>query len=299
MSNSVSAVADLTLEMTVAGTPVRYWPDLGLFVKHEEECCPGGPHFSKTRGVWAHAATRPEPLLGVLDTSHSQGGYAVARAAKLLGKQCIVYYPIFKTDRGIGPSQSGAVQNGAQLCGLPATASWALYHKAKKDCEERGGYMFPNALKLIETVEETARELERTIIPTEVQTVLISASSGTIAAGVLAGLGNSYNWFGPRRPPATFPFIPTRRSRNSNRRRAIVHLGYSRSEVSVRQYITRMAGWAYPYTIIDEGYKYTDAARSGPTPDFPCSKYYDLKALRWAIQSGMTRRERILLWNIG
>jgi hypothetical protein len=280
MSNSVSVVADLTLEMTVAGTPVRYWPDLGLFVKHEEECCPGGPHFSKTRGVWAHAATRPEPLLGVLDTSHSQGGHAVARAAKLLGKQCIVYYPIFKTDRGIGPSQSGAVQNGAQLCGLPATAYWALYQQAKKDCEERGGYMFPNALKLIETVEETARELRRTIIPAEVQTVLISASSGTIAAGVLAGLGNSYNWFGPRR-------------------RAIVHLGYSRSEVSVRQYITRMAGWAYPFTIINEGYQYTDAARPGPTPDFPCSKYYDLKALRWAIQSGMTRRERILLWNIG
>jgi hypothetical protein len=270
----------IDLQMTAPGTPVRYHPDLDLWVKHEEECCPGGPHFSKTRGVWAHAATRPEPLLGVLDTSHSQGGHAVARAAKLLGKQCIVYYPIRKIDQGIGPSQSGAVQNGAQLYGLPATASWALYHKAKKDCEERGGYMFPNALKLIETVEETARELKRTIIPAEVQTVLISASSGTIAAGVLAGLGNSDNWLGPRR-------------------RAIVHLGYSRSEASVRQYITRMAGWAYPFAIIDEGYQYTDAARPGPTPDFPCSKYYDLKALRWAMQSGMTKRERILLWNIG
>jgi Threonine dehydratase len=267
------------MTMCLTNTPVTYHDNLGLYVKHEELCCPGGPNFSKTRGVYAHIAARPEPVIGVLDTSHSQGGWAVARACKLLGKQCELYYPVRKAHQNapLQVQQLEAQKLGAELIPIPAGRSAILYHRVRSKFRDEGRYLMPNALKLPESVSETAAEVDRTQLPSDISAVLISASSGTIAAGVLRGLGDAAV-------------------------SVVVHLGYSRSERAVRAYLDKMSGinTSGGVTIVDEGFSYADAApRDVELPDFPCNVFYDLKAYRWWVREGQARYGRALLWNVG
>jgi hypothetical protein len=267
------------MTMCIEGTPVSWHDDVSLYVKHEEECCPGGPNFSKTRGVYAHIKARPEQIIGVLDTSHSQGGWAVARACKILNRKCRLYYPVFKgrENEPLKPQQQAAADLGAEMVPLAAGRSVILYHRAKKLLGEEG-YFMPNALKLAESVAETAAEVERTALPSDINAVLISASSGTIAAGVIQGLADAAV-------------------------ACIVHLGYSRSETEVRRYLSKMAGFAAAgdsAAIIDEGYAYADAAKGAvELPPYPCDRYYDRKAYNWHVLKGRFKYGKTLLWNIG
>ncbi len=272
--------------MLRAGTPVEdFTSECGLWVKREDlACVRPGPQFSKTRGVYARIASRPEELVGVLDTFHSQAGHAVARACQVLGKKCLNFYPEYKGTPGPRDPQRAARSLGADLFPLPAGRSCILYHAARKEIEQRGGYMMPNALKLSESVDETARE-----VPLDFEEwkdvgdgprpawVILPASSGTIAAGVVKGFG------------ATTDFI--------------VHLGYSRSEKEVRRYIedaSGVVGIGERLIVIDEKYSYKDVARSGPTPPWPCNEYYDLKAFRWWMSVDQdSYGGDVLFWNIG
>jgi hypothetical protein len=265
------------MSMCVENTPLERYPQFGLVVKREDLCCPGGPNFSKCRGVYAHIARCPESVIGVLDTSHSQGGWAVAKACKMLGKQCVEFYPAPKATPGwLGEVQHRCRELAAETIPLSAGRSAILYRLARKRLGP-GGYMVPNALKLPESVSETAAEVERTKLP-DVETALVSASSGTIAAGVILGLRRK-SW------PAT----------------VIVHLGYSRPQSTVRAYI---ASWLRPFVpgpvcIVDEGYKYSDVARPGPTPPFPSDPFYDRKAVVWWMKEGRSKYGSALLWLIG
>lgn len=295
------------MSMCVEGTPVEdHRAEYGLWVKREDLCCPSGPNFSKTRGVWTHVAARPERIIGVLDTSHSQGGWAVARACQLLNKQCVEFYPVRKADpHWFGQVQLQCRDLGSKVVPLQAGRSAVLYHAAKKRLEEhrlgtRGPspcYMMPNALKLPEMITETAAEVRRTFDTVEmeepdappdlslrdkVNTILISASSATIAAGVCRGLLD-LGWRGE----------------------VVVHQGYSRPQGAIREYMRKIAGveagttTGIKVTLVDEGYSYADAARSGPIPPWPCNQYYDLKAFRWWVAKGRERHSEALLWNIG
>lgn len=270
------------MTMCIENTPVTWHPEVNLYVKHEEQCCPGGPNFSKTRGVYAHIAKRTEHTIGVLDTSHSQGGWAVTKACMMLGKQPHLWYPAFKQDldKPLKPQQFTAQQLGAHLHPLKPGRSAILYHTASKLLREVSNdfYMLPNALKLPESVDETAAEVERTDIPTDINAVLVPASSGTIAAGVLRALADKNVAI-------------------------VVHLGYSRPEDGVRKYLSQMSGITGAgdgVTIIDEGYNYADAAKNDiELPPWPCDKYYDLKTYRYWLKEGQKRYGKALLWNIG
>lgn len=283
--------------MCIEGTPVEdHTARCGLYVKREDLSCPAGPPFSKTRGVYAHVKARPEKIIGVLDTNHSQGGWAVARACKLLNKQCVLYYPVRKADRDapIQIQQAEAEALGAELVALQAGRSAVIYHSAKKDLATKavssrvnsGGldvYMMPNALKLQEMITETVAEVARTTIP-PVQTVIVSASSGTIAGGVWRGLHEA-GWEGT----------------------LVVHQGYSRSQDMIRKYMTQMAfGERVPLDgeikleFVDEGYSYGDAAKANPSlVPWPSNKFYDLKAVEWWYKVGRKTYGEALLWNIG
>jgi hypothetical protein len=132
-------------------------------------------------------------------------------------------------------------------------------------------------------ITETVAEVHRTKLPFDDIPVLVSASSGTIAAGVLKGL-NEIGWSGD----------------------FLVHMGYSRPRKAVLSYMAKMIDWSLErvesaVTLIDEGYAYADKARPGETPPFPCNEFYDLKALRWWLKEGRNRYEfgEALLWNIG
>jgi Pyridoxal-phosphate dependent enzyme len=267
------------MTMCVENTPLIYHERDALFVKHEECCCPGGPNFSKTRGVWAHISKRNEAFIGVLDTQHSQGGWAVARACNLLGKTCVNFYAERIAERGalMKPQQQASADLGAEMIAVPATMSAVLYHIVRNRLKDRNSaYMMPNALKLHESVEETAKELLRTPMPQDISHIIVPSSSATIAAGVISGLG--------LRPIEV-----------------IVHLGYSRSEAAVRRYINQMAGIGAGdrAIIVDEGYEYKDKARAGPDPDWPCNEFYDLKAYRWWMNKGRREYPNALLWNVG
>jgi hypothetical protein len=272
----------------VNGTPVtRLEP--WLWVKHEELCCPGGPNFSKMRGVYAHMESRPEETIGVLDTFHSQGGWAVARAGLILRKRVINFFPSYRRSPGPRAAQTSAKLCGAQLVALPAGMSAVLWHQSKAKMYEMtgtgagatglktGAYMFPNGLQLRESVHETAVEVWNTALPVWPTVVVVSASSGTIASGVVSGFLEHGS--------ALFEDTPT----------FMIHLGYSRSHAKLR---ARFPG--IDVQLIDEGYNYKDTARPGADAPFPCNPYYDLKAWRWM----MARRpefagERVLFWNVG
>jgi len=287
-------------------TPVEdYREQFGLLVKREDlSCPPPGPPFSKTRGVFAHIVARPERVIGVLDTYHSQGGWAVAHACRVLGKTCVNYYPRYKADGNeLRPQQTHSMSLGAHLRPLPAGRSAILYHQAKKELVREFGpdvYMMPNALKLPETVSETAAELldNDTVRAVMLSTaILVPASSATIAAGVVSGL------------------LSLRRDMLAWKGDVIIHLGYSRSEAEVLRYITQHVGsdpaalaenFGIRLDIVNEGYAYKDRARPGPDVPWPCNEYYDLKTVRWWLRQREQRTEfatqhegRALLWNVG
>lgn len=262
--------------MLTTNTPVQdYTSEYGLWVKREDMSCPPpGPPFSKTRGVYSHISKRRESIIGVLDTYHSQAGHAVARACQVLGKKCINYYPEFKYEPGPREPQLRAKELGAEIVGIPAGRSAILFHRAKSLCSERGGYIMPNALKIVESVDETAKEVPTT----KFDTVIIPASSGTIAAGVIKGFCRHHMF-------AEF----------------IVHLGYSRPKQKVMEYLRQMSGISQAQiTIVDENYAYKDMAKAGLTPPWPCNAYYDLKAFRWYLANKpLFTRKLVLFWNIG
>lgn len=275
-------------------TPVEdHLEQFGLLVKREDlSCTPPGPPFSKTRGVFAHIAARPEKVIGVLDTYHSQAGHAVAEACKLLGKVAVNFYPVRKAEVGqpIKPQQQAAVDLGALTVPLQAGRSAILYHQAKKELEAlrvRGSgpsYMMPNALKLPEMVTETAAEVQRTLAAISLpprMPVIIAASSGTIAAGVIKGFQDAGQSAGR-------PFL--------------IHQGYDRSSDAILSYMEKMAGPNNVLAIrclINEGFAYGDKAPAGPEPLWPCNVYYDLKAFRWWMREGRAQFGEALLWNIG
>jgi 1-aminocyclopropane-1-carboxylate deaminase/D-cysteine desulfhydrase-like pyridoxal-dependent ACC family enzyme len=258
-------------------TPVE--KHAGIYVKREDLCADKDwPHFSKARGVLAHVASRDEKVIGVLDTYHSQAGWAVAAACKHLGKKCVNFWPVYKADKD-GEYRRGQIKSlklGAELRPLRAGRSAILYHQARAHMDKHGGYLMPNALKLSESIDETVKEVRRTHT-SKFKFVVIPISSGTIAAGVLKGLAEKEQ----------FPKV-------------YIHLGYTRSHKSVRGYLAAIAD--YPedkIRLIDEHYAYSDVAREGANPDFPCNPYYDLKAWRWLQRKKKKLDGKILFWNIG
>jgi hypothetical protein len=317
-------VTRTNIQPLLLGTPLEdHLAELGLLVKREDLSCPRpGPPFSKMRGVISHMRKKVDEgmkVFGALDTFHSQAGHAVAYGAALLGVECVNYYPVYKSDgrdtkEGVpvkwvqkGPPldhiklphvklrdpQMRSNELGAEIVGLPAGRSAVLYHTAKKDCLARGGYMMPNALKLAETVEETAAEVVRTFERATREQFdvlrsrpwLISCSSATIASGVIKGVAEVLRgafWTKPHR--------------------FLLHMGYDRSVPTMASYINERLGWAdqpLPAIIVNEGYAYKDVARAGPDPAWPCNAHYDLKAFRWWLREGRARYGRAVLWNIG
>lgn len=286
--------------MLRTNTPVEdYIDEWGLMVKREDlSCPPPGPPFSKTRGVWAHIEniTREQPnvrTIGVLDTGHSQAGHAVRAACLDYGLDTVNFYPVYKrTPHAVPEAVQKSKALGARAIGLSAGPSWYLYHQARWWMEAElpmgSWYLMPNALKLPEMVEETAEEVRQTIahwpdFPAP-EFVVIPASSATIAAGVMKGF----------RRHSPFGFVP----------HFIVHLGYSRSESAVNKGIATKIGSDFlgvKFTIVDEGYSYSDRAAPGPDPEWPCNPYYDLKAFRWFVRDGGEFNQVCpsLFWNIG
>ncbi len=270
----------------VDNTPLEQY-ELGgstIWVKREDLCCPPpGPSFSKVRGAVSHIQAQPASVIGVLDTFHSKAGWAVAYVCSKLGKRCVNFWPRYKRDpEGIPREQQRVSQGfGASLVSLPAGRSAVLFHRAKKFMNNfhPGGYMMPNALKLPESITENAAEVERTELP-DSGTMILSISSGTIAAGVIQGLSN-------------LGILPEYD--------IVLHMGYSRSKDAVRSYIKAMSNvdinWDNVW-LVDEGYDYKSGIENFEAP-FPCNAHYDLKAWVWLTEHFVGLTKPIVFWNVG
>ncbi len=276
--------------MLCDNTPIEAYTLAGrkVWVKREDlSCSAPGPPFSKMRGVIEHIANRPEKVFGVLDTYHSKAGWAVAYACKILRRKCINFYPILKADMPgtLRHAQVESKRLGATLVPLHAHKSAILWYRARKHLEVHhpGAYLMPNALKLLESVTASAREVEaskvqlRRLKPAH---VVISISSGTVSAGVLEGLAriglNPQIW---------------------------LHKGYYKGGKFLKQYLKECAPSAWGLIdaaqVIDEGYDYKDTAPTGTTAPFPCNPWYDLKAWHWLGQHLTEMPGTVLFWNIG
>lgn len=270
-------------------TPLEYHD--GILVKREDLCSPfPGPEFSKIRGVMPHIKHNPAQVIGCLDTLHSKAGWAVAACCAALGKQATVFWPQYKRERETSAdlrlAQKQAESFGAKLVALPAGRSAILYHTARKRLAEMTGgtgYLMPNALKLMESMEENAAEVEASVsgLPPEA-TLVISVSSGTVATGVLRGLRK-------------IGLLP--------RWNVVLHMGYSRSVPQLKGYVQAGVGGVLDWNrvmIIDEGYGYADTAPKGSFAPFPCNPHYDLKAWVWLQKNrGSLGNKPIVFWNIG
>lgn len=263
-----------------------------ILVKREDLCSPDpGPGFSKTRGVYAHILARPEPVIGVLDTLHSKAGWCVSQLGTALGKKVVNYWPRFKADPREGfprEQQRHSAAFGSDMVDLTAGRSAILYHRARKHLLENYGpnaYLMPNALKLPESVSENAAEFERTKrqLPAGPFHLIISISSGTVAAGILRGIGAAGM---------------------NDRVQVWLHSGYDRPEGAVRGYVSeksqRTLDGMREVNIIHEGYSYADRAPADASAPFPCNPYYDLKAWYWLGKNLDRFDDRpIVFWNIG
>lgn len=147
----------------------------------------------------------------------------------------------------------------------------------------------PNALKLPETVAETAAEVLLSFAAwpqiLQLTDVVISVSSGTIAAGVVRG----YLLHDPR----------ARAAPNFH-----LHMGYHRSTESMLAYMDTIGGlsklcplWRDCVRIHDEGYAYKDAYTGRHKAPFGCNPYYDAKAWGWLMEHPSLKN--VLFWNIG
>ena len=273
------------MNIIVSGTPIEKYK-IGkrtVHVKREDKCCPP-PSFSKLRGVGAHLKTREELTIGVLDTFHSEAGWGTALLCKAMKRKCVVFYPVYKANPGMRVFQKKAQELGAEIIGIDAGRSCILYHYAKQLLADKypNSYMLPNALKLSETVEETANEVKLTVPPRLLKdcTWINSASSGTISAGVLKGMIQS----GARESTIL-----------------VVHEGYSRPPEALQSYIfsyIEKAPYSLGLSIIDEGYDYKQSVIC--QCPFPCNPYYDRKAWNWLVKNiNNIQTKNVLFWNVG
>lgn len=261
----------------------------GIIVKREDLSCPEpGPSFSKIRGIQEVLNNIKKGLVsfetvGVVDTLHSKAGWGVAYLAKEMGLKCIVFYPHFKREKPkhVRPYQKKCRDLfGAEIYPLPATKSSVLFYQARKILYKNylSPFMMPNGLKLKESVFNTCKELVN-YTPKDYLNPnynwVISASSGTIAAGVLLGL-----------------------SKLDFRGKVYIHLGFSRLVKTLLNYFnTYISGFSFKIEIIDEKYEYKDFVKY-PSP-FPCNPFYDLKAWKWIRENKKGIGDKILFWNIG
>jgi len=266
------------VEYAIKGVPVA--------VKREDLCCPPpGPGFSKVRGVLAHLnklkAAGLVDTVAVVDSIHSKAGWGVSYLAGGLNFKTIVYYPYTKVEgiEHVRPYQRICRDRfGAELRPLRATKSAVLWYQARKDLAERnpGAYLFPNGLKLNESIEETCREVLTTPPGLMNGTWVVSVSSGTIAKGIAKAL-------------AQIGFVDT----------LVLHMGYSRSHDELLRYTGEYLS-GYKVEVVDEGYGYADKVE-GQCP-FPCNPWYDLKAWNWLVERSdeeLAAMSPIRFWNVG
>lgn len=262
------------------GTPIEVHN--GIYVKRDDLCCES-PALAKIRGIYRFVADRQElSTFGILDGRHSRNGWALAAVCREFGKQAVVYWPKLKseTDADKGKTRIAAQALGAYIIPIQASRSAVVYARAREHFytkyPENNSRLVPNAVKIWETVDETAAEVNRhNWIVRGIRSIVIPCGTGTIASGVLRGLANT-------------GCLPA----------AYVVPGYKQNRDRLLKYIVGLS--KYPVdrvTITDTSAVY--GSKTDVVPPFPACEHYEAKAWEWLLENRHRLSTPIAFWNSG
>jgi hypothetical protein len=208
----------------------------------------------------ADAHRRGIRLVGCWDTRSSMLGLGLAACCRgFAGMRCIVSYPMGKGDATPPPAEM-AGRLGAELLPVPASRINICFAAARRQVEQRGGWMLPFGLECREAVEAVAGEAARVSPATYAGgTVVLVCGSGVTLAGLLSG----------------FTAEPHR----------LVGVSSGRSRENIWRCVRRHVPAIPNYVEL----------RDAELPN----ANYDLKGWKYLVEHAATFREPILFWNIG
>ena len=269
--------------MICNNTPIEKHGD--IYVKREDlACLPPGPPFAKVRGLFSHLMKlRSEGIsvVGYVETAISEAGWGVAWLAKELDMKAVIFNPVYKTNQPVLDfHRIKWVEFGAEIRDIKAGMAKVGYNISKKLLIEEFGsnaIMLPLGLPFSETIDEVAKEFQRTY-DDRFQSIVICVGSGTMAAGVLKGM---------RKVNCKIPLYG-------------ILCRQSKQLFKKRRMIVGKAGYFFEepvFYLIDLGYNYTDKVEVDCP--FPSNCYYDKKAWLWLKQNVDKIEKPVLFWNIG
>jgi len=256
-------------------TPIECYQ--GVYVKREDLCAPSGaPPFSKARGLVKHLTglyERGYEGVAYVETSISMAGWGVAWACNLLGLECLIFNPIYKTPQPLLEYHRQQWRYwGAQLRDVPAGRAKVNFYASRQKIPKTH-CLLPLGLPLMETLSETRVVAEGCI--RDFSTIVISVGSGTIAAGVYQATNPNQTLYG----------VMCRSGNIQNKMNQIMGSTLFPSATKAR------------LKLIDDGWEYSQACKI--KPPFPCHPYYDAKAWEWLQNNKERLTPPILFWNIG
>lgn len=272
--------------MIINNTPIEEYNinDKIIYVKREDLCSKSPlPPFSKNRGIIkaiVNLNDKGYTVFGYTESAISMAGIAISAICKRLGLKSVIYDPQYSNnnkseylkilehhrnqwkilDAEVIPIKAGMVKVNYYICKKLLSKSY------------ENSIMLPIGLPLPETIEETAKEVQRTQNIEIFKTIVVCVGSGTICAGILKGyFGNVIG-------------IMTRSGNISEKKKKIL----KKSDTLLSN--NRLK-------LIDLGYTYTQ--KESIKCPFPSHPYYDRKAWKWLVDNINDIEHPILFWNIG
>jgi 1-aminocyclopropane-1-carboxylate deaminase/D-cysteine desulfhydrase-like pyridoxal-dependent ACC family enzyme len=273
-------------------TPIQKYEVDGkeFFVKREDlACLPPGPPFAKVRGLYAKLKflqTQGVDTVAYMETSISMASWGISYFANVLGMKSVIYYPKYK--QGLKHEQKEqlkiAHKFGAKLFPIePPNMLKINFYTARKHFHKNfEGQMLELGLPFDETISEVVQQVDMLYSECLGGTIVVCAGSGTMAAGILRGLGL--------------------RSDIKYQRVTATLIAKKKTDVMYNNIFNKSHLTAFDLARInlkveESDYDYSDAEFC--ECPFPCSPYYDRKTYKWMLDNYDKLEKPILFWNIG
>lgn len=261
-----------------------------VMVKREDKCVSKpGPPFSKVRGILEHMKmlkSKGVKTVGYTETSISMAGWGVAWVCSLLGMKAVIFDPQYKkTPKVLKYHRKQWDKFKPDIIPIKAgmaRVNWNISKNLLRDKYGPHAILLPLGLPFPETIIATAKEVLRTMINVEAETIVVNVGSGTICAGVLKGIEEM-------QISRTVIGIMGRTGDMERKRKTILNKAELTDEGIFCMRTT--------FILIDPGWEYTDKSEE-PCP-FPCHPYYDRKAWQWLVENIEVFPHPVIFWNIG
>ena len=230
-----------------------------------------GPNFSKIRGLYKHLLRAQEEghtEVVSQDTSISRCGWGCSWVCHDLG---LTHYNVYAQRRVMNFYQQMSQAWGGVMIPVRGSFSSAMVAQARKVLPP-SAYWLPSGLSVPETLHEHVTMMKQFSSLLR-GSVVACVSSGTIVAGLLAGVDG-----------ATVYGVQSSSIQN--------RLG----KIAMMITDSGLKGGGR-LELVDPGWQYKEWVREAPP--FPCDIYLDRKAWVWLEQNIHKLKEPVVFWNIG